>query len=257
MRQLAIKTGLIAALAISLCACSSTLRDGAPSRSINASKIPDAIPTPLPKSKYGNPKSYTISGKTYHVLPTSRNYQETGIASWYGTKFHGRLTSTREKYDMYAMTAASPVLPIPSFARVTNLSNGKSVIVKVNDRGPFAKGRIMDLSYAAAKKLGYADKGTARVEVKAINIERPGKELTRPQLYLQVASYSSFHQAQLAAEQIQSTLSYSEARIQPTKVHRRTWYRVQLGPLSSQRTAGRLSNAVEEMGFEGAYTVIG
>lgn len=257
MKQWVTRASLLTVLAVSLCACSSALRDGAPSTRINASRIPDAIPTPLPKSKYGNPKSYEVAGKTYHVLPTSRNYQETGIASWYGTKFHGRLTSTREKYDMFAMTAASPVLPIPSFARVTNLSNGRSVVVKVNDRGPFAKGRIMDLSYAAAKKLGYADRGTARVEVKAINIDRPGSELTQPQLYLQVASYSNFHQAQLAAEQIQSSLSYSEARIQPTKVHRRTWYRVQLGPLRSERTAGRLTDAVQEMGFEGAYTVVG
>jgi rare lipoprotein A len=127
-------------------------QDGPPHRDVDVSNIPNAVPRDLPKSPYGNPKRYTVNGVTYHVLPTAKNYQATGIASWYGKKFHGRLTSTRERYNMFAMTAASPVLPIPSFVRVTNLRNGRSVIVKVNDRGPFAPNRILDLSYAAAKK---------------------------------------------------------------------------------------------------------
>jgi rare lipoprotein A (peptidoglycan hydrolase) len=129
----------------------------------------DAVPKAEARSRYGNPSSYVVAGNRYHVLKTSKSYEKTGMASWYGTKFHGRLTSSREPYDMHAMTAASPHLPIPSYAHVTNLSNGHTVIVKVNDRGPFKSDRIMDLSYAAAKKLGYLNHGTAKIRVTAID----------------------------------------------------------------------------------------
>lgn len=145
--------------------------DGPPTQKpkINMAAIPNAKPRPLPYSRYGNPKSYQALGKTYHVLATGNGYDKKGIASWYGMKFHGKLTSTREPYNMYAMTAAMKTIPIPSFAQVTNLENGKQVIVKVNDRGPFKERRIIDLSYAAAWKLGMLKKGTAPVEVKIIN----------------------------------------------------------------------------------------
>lgn len=129
----------------------------------------DAVPAPVPYSRHGNPNSYVVHGKRYHVLKTTKGYDKTGYASWYGTKFHGRLTSTREPYDMHAMTAASPVLPIPSYVHVTNLDNGRSVVVKVNDRGPFKSNRIIDLSYAAAKKLGYINKGVGHVRVTGID----------------------------------------------------------------------------------------
>ena len=139
-----------------LTACSSVTvrKDSAPTGNFDASRVPDAKPRKLPKSRYGNPKSYVVFGKRYHVLNSAEGYNKRGIASWYGTKFHGQLTSSREPYNMYAMTAASPNLPIPTFVRVTNLENGRTIIVKVNDRGPFASNRIIDLSYAAAKKLG-------------------------------------------------------------------------------------------------------
>lgn len=131
----------------------------------------DAIPEPTvrsePKSRYGN-RSYSVLGKRYQVLDSAEGYDETGMASFYGNKFHGRRTSNLEVYDMYAMTAAHKTLPLPSYARVTNLDNGKSIVVRVNDRGPFHPGRIIDLSYAAAVKLGYRDQGTARVEVKGL-----------------------------------------------------------------------------------------
>jgi len=163
-------------LCLTLAACSTLSQnyrgDGAPSGNFDASNIPDAVPKKVAKSKYGNPKSYVVAGKRYHVLASTKGYSKVGHASWYGTKFHGRLTSSRERYNMYAMTAASPHLPIPSYVRVTNMQNNKSVIVKVNDRGPFRSDRIIDLSYAAAKKLGYTGKGTAKVHVSAIDVEK-------------------------------------------------------------------------------------
>ena len=140
-------------LAIGVASCSiSSQQDGPPARTINTRYINNPIPRHLPKSRYGNPEYYTIQNKRYYVLKSAKNYDKTGIASWYGTKFHGRLTSSREKYDMYKMTAASPELPIPCYVDVINLENNQKIIVKVNDRGPFAKNRIIDLSYVAAKK---------------------------------------------------------------------------------------------------------
>ena len=129
----------------------------------------DLIPEPEvrdePRSRYGNRSPYTVLGKRYTVLDSAKGYDETGIASYYGNKFHGRRTSSLEVYDMYAFSAAHKTLPLPSYARVTNLANGKSVVVRVNDRGPFHEGRIIDLSFAAAVKLGVDRAGTARVEV--------------------------------------------------------------------------------------------
>ena len=134
----------------------------------------DAIPEPEvraePRSRAGN-RDYAVLGKKYRVLDDHAGYAEEGLASYYGKKFHGRRTSSQEVYDMYAFTAAHKTLPLPSFVRVTNLDNGRSVVVRVNDRGPFHKGRIIDLSYAAAVKLGYREKGTAKVRVEALSPE--------------------------------------------------------------------------------------
>jgi rare lipoprotein A len=142
-------------------------RDGAPWWDVDVSRIPDAVPMP----HYGNYKAnpYTVMGKTYYPIRDSRRYVATGTASWYGTKFHGQATANGEAYDLYGMTAAHKTLPLPSYVRVTNLDNGKSVILRVNDRGPFYSDRIIDLSFAAAKKLGYAESGTARVKVEGID----------------------------------------------------------------------------------------
>ena len=129
--------------------------------------IPEATPRKEPRSRYGN-RSYSVLGKRYQVLDSAEGYDEVGMASFYGNKFHGRRTSNLEVYDMYAFTAAHKTLPLPSYARVTNLDNGRSIVVRVNDRGPFHPGRIIDLSYAAAVKLGYRDQGVARVEVKGL-----------------------------------------------------------------------------------------
>lgn len=130
-------------------------------------------PRNLPKSRYGNPKTYSVFGKQYSVLDTAAGYQERGIASWYGSKFHGRKTSSGEVYDMYGITAAHKSLPLPTFVRVTNLESGESLIVKVNDRGPFHADRVIDLSYGAAARLGVLEKGTAPVEVTAITVNTP------------------------------------------------------------------------------------
>ncbi len=130
--------------------------------------IPDAVPRVEPRSARGNPVAYEVFGKRYFILATADGYRERGVASWYGPTFHARPTSSGEPYDMYAMTAAHKTLPIPAYVRVTNLSNGRSVVVRVNDRGPFVDNRIIDLSYTAAHKLDMTRAGTAFVEVEVI-----------------------------------------------------------------------------------------
>lgn len=145
------------------------IADSAPDGDIDVDAIPEPDVVDEPRSRYGNRSPYTVLGKSYRVLDSADGYDETGIASYYGNKFHGRRTSNLEVYDMYAFTAAHKTLPLPSFARVTNLDNGKSVVVRVNDRGPFHDGRLIDLSYAAAVKLGIHPRGTGRVEVKGLS----------------------------------------------------------------------------------------
>ncbi|MDW8478809.1 MAG: septal ring lytic transglycosylase RlpA family protein [Xanthomonadales bacterium] len=139
---------------------------------IDPERIPEPVPREEPRSRYGNHSPYTVHGRRYRVLESAKGYVERGIASWYGTKFHGRPTSSFEPYDMFQYTAAHRTLPLPSYVRVTNLENGRSVVVRVNDRGPFKPDRIIDLSYVAALKLGIVERGTARVEVRALEPER-------------------------------------------------------------------------------------
>lgn len=147
-------------------------KDAAPVEDVDVRTIPNAVPKYEPYSRGGNKSPYKVWGKTYHILDTHEGYKETGYASWYGRKFHGHKTSNGEIYDMYGMTAAHKSLPIPSYVKVTNIENGREVIVRVNDRGPFHSDRIVDLSYAAAKKLGYKDKGTAKVRLEAISVSQ-------------------------------------------------------------------------------------
>lgn len=153
-------------------------KDGAPWWDVDVSSIPDATPTPHNGPFKANP--YTVLGKTYYPIGDGRNYRATGTASWYGTKFHGQPTANGEKYDLYGMSAAHKTLPLPSYVRVTNLDNGEAVVLRVNDRGPFYSDRIIDLSFAAAKKLGYAETGTARVKVEGIDPEQWWAERGRP-----------------------------------------------------------------------------
>ncbi len=161
--------------AIALAACGTVPRgggyylddgpDAAPA--VDVSKVPDAVPKREPRAAYGN-NAYTALGTRYTPMPDAKGYRERGVASWYGKKFHGRPTSSREPYDMYAMTAAHKTLPLPAYVRVRNLQNGRAVVVRVNDRGPFLHDRVIDLSYAAAYKLGIVGTGTGLVEVETV-----------------------------------------------------------------------------------------
>jgi rare lipoprotein A len=168
------RAGVAALLALILAACVSTRRHPPPGPvpvpppPANLASIPDAVPRAEPRSLHGNPPFYDALGRRYFVLPSAQGYDERGVASWYGPTFHGGNTSSGEAYDMYGMTAAHKTLPLPSYARVTNLGNGRSVVVRINDRGPFVANRIIDLSYTAAAKLDMLRDGTAMVEVRAL-----------------------------------------------------------------------------------------
>ncbi len=161
---------------------SSSLPKGAPR---NLDSIPDAVPRKEPRSRYGNPETYEVFGRTYRVKRSAKGHVERGVASWYGPGFHAERTSSGEPYDMYAMTAAHKTLPIPVYVRVTNLENGRSVVVRVNDRGPFVGDRIIDLSYTAAHKLDMTRKGTALVEIRVIE---PGDDSPPPSVPLPMAT---------------------------------------------------------------------
>ena len=143
-------------------------------------QIPDAVPRDEPRSAFGNPPFYVVAGHRYVVLPSASGYVERGVASWYGTEFHGLRTSTGEPYDMFAMTAAHKTLPLPCYARVTNLSNGRSVVVRINDRGPFVANRIIDLSYSAATRLDMIRNGTAFVQVEVLTPAAPPLTASMP-----------------------------------------------------------------------------
>lgn len=147
-------------------------QDFAPLKRLDPDLIEDAVPRLDPIKAAGNKSPYMVFGKVYHVMESSKNYKEQGKASWYGLKFHGHNTSNGEVYDVHAMTAAHKTLPLPSYVKVTNVANGRSAIVRVNDRGPFHGDRIIDLSYAAASKLAYIDQGTAEVVVEVIDVEQ-------------------------------------------------------------------------------------
>jgi rare lipoprotein A len=169
------RASLIVGLALALGACGSAPKRGGyykddgpherPPAGLDA--VADATPRAEPLHRYAN-RPYSVFGKDYLPLSAVQPFRQRGMASWYGKRFHGQKTSSGEPYDMYSMTAAHPTLPIPSYARVTNLANGRSVVVRINDRGPFHAGRVIDLSYVAAYKLGYIAAGSAQVEVEAI-----------------------------------------------------------------------------------------
>lgn len=254
------------AAALSGCGTSPQLdRDGGPAQDIDVSKISDAVPRVEPRSRYGNPPSYVVNGKRYYVMESSHGYVERGIASWYGTKFHGRRTSSGEPYDMYAMTAAHKTLPLPAYARVTNLRNGQSAVVKINDRGPFHENRVIDLSYAAAKKLGIAGVGTGLVEVEVIKPgefqpdsslasigQRPAKE---PELYLQVGAFTSESNAQRLSKRLQA-MQLTAVSVTPAYRDKQRIFRVRIGPVESVEQADHLSEVLVQRGLEHPHVVI-
>ena len=263
--------------ALFLQACSSSSRyninqDHGPSNPVDVSEVSNAVPKAEPRSKYGNPKNYKVLGKWYSVRESSKGYRKKGIASWYGKKFHGHRTSSGETYDMYAMTAAHKTLPLPTYVRVTHLENGKSVIVKINDRGPFHDNRIIDLSYSAAKKLGVTAKGTGAVEVVAIdpetyqkkepykpNVNRPSALSTYPaksnyKLYIQVGAFAD----QQNANKLRKRLSrmFKQQQIHSDFASEKNIYRVRIGPLASVAVADKLSIYLNDKGIPTAQIII-
>lgn len=200
--------------------------------------IPDAAPAAEPRSRYGNPAEYEVLGQRYFVLASAAGYRERGRASWYGTKFHGRRTSSGEPYDMFAMTAAHKTLPLPTYVRVTHLGNGRSVVVKVNDRGPFHQGRIIDLSYAAAAKLDILGHGSAEVEVEAIDPGAPQPAVAaRPApAFLEVATTDDPVYAVSVREEI-AGLGVGEVQIRTFERGDAVWHRVLAGPFADAAAA--------------------
>lgn len=242
-------------------------RDSAPNKDVDHTRVANAVPKIEPRSKYGNPKSYVVQGKRYTVRQTARGFKQTGHASWYGTKFHGHRTSSGEPYDMYAMTAAHKTLPIPTYVEVHNLDNHRKIIVRVNDRGPFVRGRIIDLSFVAAKKLGIDTKGTGRVEIRTID-PRKKKIDVRPtatkntsitkssgQLYLQVGAFTDHSNAtQLLSRLVAAT--NENVLINRKSTGNQDVYRVRIGPLSSESEADLLSKRLSPLGIITPHVVV-
>lgn len=245
-------------------------KDGLPSYTPDIQAINNPVPKALPRSEFGNPSSYVAAGKRYYVLNSAKGYQKIGVASWYGTKFHGRLTSSREPYNMYAMTAASPDLPIPTYVRVKNLENNHEIIVKVNDRGPFAPNRIIDLSYVAARKLGMIKHGTARVRVTAINADEPtttpynilqdeddqDTEMVDDEpIYLQLGSFTQAQNAKQLQKQLQATLHHAVHIEVVKRDHKAPLHKVMIGPLKNMNNSLKLAARLQSLGYHGEIKV--
>jgi rare lipoprotein A len=222
----------------------------------NVDSTPDAIPRREPRSAHGNPPFYKVLGRRYVVLATGDGYLERGVASWYGPTFHGESTSSGEKYNMYGMTAAHKTLPLPTYARVTNLKNGRSIVVRINDRGPFVANRLIDLSYSAAAKLDMLKEGTTLVEVKSLTVQEPD-ELTRsaetppPSLYVQAGAFSDQRNAEHVLDRLH-TGGLPSAFILAPPDGKPALYRVRLGPISSVPEFDQLAAKLKALGFPDA-----
>ncbi|MEM8845266.1 MAG: septal ring lytic transglycosylase RlpA family protein [Pseudomonadota bacterium] len=284
------KTLLIGIISVLLVvACSTPEKKDAAPKSNNAStridRAESVVPKVEPKSKYGNPDSYVVFGKRYYVMDSSQGYVEEGIASWYGTKFHGRKTSSQETYDMYAMTAAHKSLPLPTYALVTNKENGRSIIVRINDRGPFHGNRIIDLSYAAATKLGIVTKGTGLVEVRAID-PRTRKVASRSsspntgkqidvidvaslkvieessqnsidkdvEIFVQVGAFRSRENATKLRAQFAS-LNVGDVSVRGYSLQNKPIYKVLIGPLGDVEEADKTVEKISDLGHEDHHIV--
>ena len=217
------------------CAYSVEEADRAPPP-ISPGAVPDAIPYAEPITRAGNSSPYTVNGKTYTVLSSAENYSEEGVASWYGLKFHGRATANGERFSAYEPTAAHRSLPIPTFIRVTNLENQASMVVRVNDRGPFHPDRILDLSYGAAVRLGFADKGTAKVRIDSVEVMGVSDLRTRgvdEYLTLQLGAFMNEATAKALARDSQRLVAAS-AEVLPASTETGVIFRVRLGPFETQ-----------------------
>ena len=275
---------LVLMIATTLASCA--IKDGAPeSYNRDWRTIEDAVPQDEPFSRYGNPDTYQVFGKNYQVMSSNAGFSEKGYASWYGTKFHGQRTSSGEPYDMYAMTAAHKSLRIPSYVEVTNLSNNRKAIVKVNDRGPFHEGRVIDLSYAAATKLGVAETGTAPVTIRVIEIGKeepvvamdlaagavvgkpiaaeidlpkvvdlPVEELVGDQFYVQVAAFSQEENAMRMLNDLKNK-NFNSVRIHVEGAQDKQLYRVRIGPVPTKFIAEKLVLQLKEINHNNVRVV--
>ena len=242
-----------------LAGCSTSIvKDSGPSTAIDVSGIPDAVPKDEPLSRGGNNPSYEVLGKRYYVLDSATDFRERGIASWYGNKFHGNKTSNGEIYDMYTMTAAHKRLPLPSYVRVTNLNNNRSVVVRVNDRGPFHQGRIIDLSYVAAHKLGIDKVGTAPVEIVALKGGKVTASLNNSQhgelIAVQVGAFSLRASAQRVKGEL-LRLATVPVSISEVSSGGKNLFRVRLGPFDNLSTARDWIHKLDQMSFGQASLV--
>jgi len=283
---------LCTSLLLVACSGPAVIRDSGPSGPVDVSSIPNAEPRYEVRTRAGNKSPYSVLGKTYRVLPESDGFKERGIASWYGNKFHGRRTSNGEIYNMYGMTAAHKNLPIPSYVKVTNLDNGRSIVVRVNDRGPFHEGRVIDLSYAGASKLDYLKQGTARVEVEALPMAAGYSDVTthafstvsaraagvktlprtavpeQSQLpaageqaghrlpnntFLQVGAFSRQLSAQVLQQRV-AALTSLPVRLSNSAGAKSLW-RVQVGPMNSNLVVMNLRAALESEGLRAGHLV--
>lgn len=222
----------------------------------NIEAIPDAVPRAEPRSAHGNPAFYDVLGRRYFVLGASDGYVERGVASWYGPTFHGLNTSSGEPYDMYGMTAAHKTLPLPTYARVTNLRNGRSCVVRINDRGPFVANRLIDLSYTAAAKLDMIREGTTLVEVRALEPGQPDSlsrtaQAPPPTLYMQVGAFADENNAQRALQRLRSA-GLGSAFIAPVADDKPLLYRVRVGPINEVTDFDQLMAKLTALGFADA-----
>ncbi len=224
--------------------------DGPPKKSIDADKVVVLTPRPEPRARYGNKSPYTVLGKTYTVLPTAEGYHQRGIASWYGKKFHGRRTSSGELYDMYLPTAAHKSLPLPAYAEVTNLDNGRKLIVKINDRGPFHADRMIDLSYGAAVKLGVIETGTARVDVRVISFDKSEDHSSvKVKITYQVGAFAEKSAAKGVVNKLESA-GIKQVKLEKgrSSAGKKLW-RVRVGPIITTESAWRIEQEIIELGL--------
>lgn len=250
-----VRAAALVALALVLVACGRpSVReapDGPPPQPLDPALIERPEPRPEPRSAYGNHSPYEVLGRTYRVMADARGYREKGIASWYGTKFHGRATSSGEPYDLYRLTAAHRTLPLPTWVEVRRLDTGETVTVRVNDRGPFHPDRIIDLSWAAASELGMTEAGTAPVEVRAINFEDDQGPTPRPAsvpVFVQVGAFSERERADAVVSDLERAgIGPIDASRASTSVGR-VW-RVRLGPVEETERAIALVDRVAELGL--------
>ena len=252
-------------LTVALSACTFGVPIGTRTNTSNAGAI--KVPPNTTRSKLGNPSSYVVFGKRYYVMDNGHGFVQRGIASWYGKKFHGRKTSSGEVYNMHAMTAAHKTLPLPSYVRVVNIKNGRSIVVKVNDRGPFIGDRIIDLSFAAATKLGVTEPGTAEVEISVVSSPKSKK---RPvvraiplvekvaedaPLFVQLGSFGSELNAQNLVRDLHDS-NESTAKVYKLTNGQGTFHRVRLGPLYDIDEANSVVLRLKKKGFKKTRVVV-